>query len=428
MSDRKCAALFISAPASNQGKTTLTAALARYHRNRGRRVRVFKTGPDFLDPMILELASGHPVYQLDLWMGDENHCRKLLYDAAEEADLILVEGVMGLFDGDCSSADLATLFGIPVVTMIDGGAMAQTFGAIAHGLASYQEDLPFAGVFANRVAGKRHFEMLRESLPEGIECHGWFASDEKIALPERHLGLVQAAEIEDLDARIERLAESLNPKNDDLPAAVCFAEADEIETGQLLKGLDIGVASDEAFSFVYPANLDLLRALGAEITYFSPLEDGFLPEVDAIYLPGGYPELHLKQLSANVEMHHELAEFHRAGKPLVAECGGMMYLLDALTDVDGSRKSMACLLAGRAEMQARLVNIGMHKVDLPEGELRGHCFHYSKVSSPLSPISTSTGSRTGQHGEAVYRQRRLTASYMHFYFPSNPDTTAQLFK
>ena len=428
MSDRQCAALFISAPASNQGKTTLTAALARYHRNRGRRVRVFKTGPDFLDPMILELASGHPVYQLDLWMGDENHCRKLLYDAAGEADLILVEGVMGLFDGDCSSADLAILFDIPVVTMIDGGAMAQTFGAVAHGLANYRENLPFAGVFANRVSGKRHFKMLRESLPDGIECHGWFASDEKMALPERHLGLVQATEIEDIDARIECLAKALNPKNDDLPAAVCFTEADEIETGQLLKGLDIGVASDEAFSFVYPANLDLLRALGAEITYFSPLEDEFLPEVDAIYLPGGYPELHLKQLSTNVEMHGVLAEFHRAGRPIVAECGGMMYLLDALTDVDGSRKSMACLLAGRAEMQAQLVNIGMHKVDLPEGELRGHCFHYSKVSSPLSPISTSTGSRTGQHGEVVYRQRRLTASYMHFYFPSNPDTTAQLFK
>lgn len=427
MSDRQCAALFISAPASNQGKTTLTAALARYHRNLGRQVRVFKTGPDFLDPMILELASGHPVYQLDLWMGDENHCRKLLYEAAGEADLILIEGVMGLFDGDCSSADLATLFGIPVMAMIDGSAMAQTFGAIAYGMANYQKRLPFAGVFANRVAGKRHYEMLKESLPASIECHGWFESNEKIALPERHLGLVQATEIKDLDARIECLAEALTPQNDDLPAMVCFAEAEETKTDLLLKGLDIGVANDDAFSFVYPANLDLLRELGADITYFSPMEDEFLPEVDAIYLPGGYPELYLKQLSNNSEMHSELAEFHRAGKPIVAECGGMMYLLDALTDVDGNNQPMACLLAGRATMQTRLANIGMHKVNLPEGELRGHCFHYSKVCSPLTPISTSKGSRTGQHGEAVYRQRRLTASYMHFYFPSNPDTCAQLF-
>lgn len=427
MSDRQCAALFISAPASGQGKTTLTAALARYHRNLGRQVRVFKTGPDFLDPMILELASGHPVYQLDLWMGDENHCRKLLYEAAGEADLILIEGVMGLFDGDYSSADLATLFGIPILAVIDGGAMAQTFGAIAYGLANYQEKLPFAGVFANRVAGKRHYEMLKESLPGSIECHGWFESDEALALPERHLGLVQAGEIEDLDARIERLANHLQLPKEGLPAEVDFFAATEIKVEPLLSGLDIGVASDDAFSFVYPANLDLLRELGAEITYFSPLEDEFLPEVDAIYLPGGYPELHLKQLSNNTEMHSELAEFHRAGKPIVAECGGMMYLLDTLSDIDGNKQSMACLLAGSANMQTRLVNIGMHKVVLPEGELRGHCFHYSKVGSPLTPISVSTGVRTGQHGEAVYRQRRLTASYMHFYFPSNPQTCAQLF-
>lgn len=428
MSERHCPALFISAPASNQGKTTLTAALARYHRKLGRKVRVFKTGPDFLDPMILELASGHPVYQLDLWMSDENHCRKLLYDAAGEADIILVEGVMGLFDGDCSSADLATLFGIPVVAMIDGSAMAQTFGAIAQGLASYQENLPFAGVFANRVTGKRHYEMLRESLPPGIQCLGWFESDEAMALPERHLGLVQAQEIEDLDVRIERLAGSLHTNNNDLPARVCFSAPLRTEVKPSLRGLDIGVASDDAFSFVYPANLDLLRDLGAEITFFSPLEDEFLPVVDAIYLPGGYPELHLKQLSSNVEMHHELAEFHLAGKPIVAECGGMMYLLDALGDANGNSKPMACLLAGRADMQARLVNIGMHQAQMPEGELRGHCFHYSKVQSPLSPICFSTGTRTGQHGEAVYRQRRLTASYLHFYFPSSPETTAQLFR
>ena len=316
----------------------------------------------------------------------------------------------------------------PVIAMIDGSAMAQTFGAIAYGLANYQENLPFAGVFANRVAGKRHYEMLKESLPGSIECLGWFASDEALALPERHLGLVQAGEIEDLDARIEALASNLNLQNEDLPAKIHFSSATDIKVEPLLNGLDIGVASDDAFSFVYPANLDLLRELGAEITYFSPLEDEFLPEVDAIYLPGGYPELYLKQLSNNTEMHSELAEFHRAGKPIVAECGGMMYLLDSLADIDGNKQSMACLLAGRADMQTRLVNIGMHKVMLPEGELRGHCFHFSKVGSPLTPISVSTGARTGQHGEAVYRQRRLTASYMHFYFPSNPQTCAQLFR
>jgi len=184
-----CPALFIAAPASGQGKTTVTAALAAHHRGQGRRVRVFKTGPDFLDPMILERASAAPVYQLDLWMGGEEHCRQLLQAAAAEADLILIEGVMGLFDGDCSSADLAALFGIPIVVVIDGSAMAQTFGALAHGLATYRPGLPFAGVFANRLAGERHYEMLAESLPSGLASFGWLPRNADIALPERHLGL-----------------------------------------------------------------------------------------------------------------------------------------------------------------------------------------------------------------------------------------------
>ncbi len=155
---RRCPALFISAPASGQGKTTVTAALARYHRNHGRKVRIFKSGPDFLDPMILQQASGEPVYQLDLWMGGEEHCRQLLYDAAGEADLILIEGVMGLFDGESCSADIAIKFGIPVLAVIDGSAMVQTFGAIAHGLATYRSELLFAGVIANRVASESRRE------------------------------------------------------------------------------------------------------------------------------------------------------------------------------------------------------------------------------------------------------------------------------
>ena len=163
MNTRHCSALFIAAPASGQGKTTVTAALARHHRDQGRVVRVFKTGPDFLDPMMLERASGAPVYQLDLWMGGEAHCRQLLYNAAGEADLILIEGVMGLFDGTPSSADLAALFDIPVLAVIDGSAMAQTFGAIAHGLAHYRAGLPFAGVLANRVASESHYQMLADS-------------------------------------------------------------------------------------------------------------------------------------------------------------------------------------------------------------------------------------------------------------------------
>ncbi len=424
----QCPALFISAPASGQGKTTVTAALARFHRNHGRKVRVFKTGPDFLDPMILERASGQPVYQLDLWMGGEEHCRQLLYAAAAEADLILIEGVMGLFDGDRSSADLAMLFGIPVLAVIDGSAMAQTFGAIAHGLVTYRTGLLFAGVFANRVASEGHYQMLAESLSPGVTAYGWLARDAQIALPERHLGLVQADEIADLDLRIDRAAAALKAIPDELPAAVAFTAA-AVTPGNrpLLQGVRIAVARDAAFAFIYHANLDALRAQGAEIIFFSPLSDSTLPDADALYLPGGYPELHLDQLVNNQAMKAAIRAHHAAQKPIVAECGGMLYLLEFLTDLHGHKAEMVGLLSGSATMQEKLANLGLHSVVLPEGTMRGHTFHYSQLESPLSAIAVSAGARAGRRGEAVYRTGRLNASYLHLYFPSNPIAAAQLF-
>lgn len=422
-----CPALFVAAPASGQGKTTVTAALARFHRDRGHRVRVFKTGPDFLDPMILERASGNPVYQLDLWMGGEDHCRQLLYEAAGDADLILIEGVMGLFDGEPSSADLARLFGIPVLAVIDGSAMAQSFGPVAHGLATYRPGLPFAGVFANRVAGERHYQMLAESLPLGVTAFGWLARDADITLPERHLGLVQAAEVGDLDARIARAAAALHDMNPALPPEVSFTTpAMEAVTPQLA-GVRIAVARDAAFVFLYRANLELLQALGAELTFFSPLDDAALPPADALYLPGGYPELHLERLAANASMKTAIRAFHAAGRPIVAECGGMLYLLESLTDVRGRRAEMLGLLPGHATMQNKLANLGLHGIELPEGTLRGHTYHYSRMESPLAPIAYSEAARHHGTGEPIYRQGRLTASYLHFYFPSNPEASARLF-
>ncbi len=338
MENHTCTALFVSAPASGQGKTTVTAALARYYRQQGLRVRVFKTGPDFLDPMILQQASGAPVYQLDLFMGGEAHCRELLYAAAAVADVILIEGVMGLFDGEPSSADLAMCFGIPIMAVIEGGAMAQTFGAIAYGLAHYREGLPFAGVFANRVAGERHCEMLAESLPEGLPLLGWLARDAEITLPERHLGLVQAAEIADLDARIERAAEALQGIAATLPTPVTFTHQASSAPAPLLKGVRIAVARDAAFAFLYRANLDVLQAMGAELHFFSPLTDSELPRADALYLPGGYPELHLAALAANTGMKAAIHAHHAANKPIVAECGGLLYLLESLTNTAAARQ------------------------------------------------------------------------------------------
>ncbi len=423
-----CPALLLSAPASGQGKTTVTAGLARYHRNQGRNVRVFKTGPDFLDPMILERASGQPVYQLDLWMVGEHACKALLYQAAQEADLILIEGVMGLFDGAPSSADLAALFGVPVLALINAHAMAQTFGALAYGLARYRPGLPFAGVLANRVAGPGHAELLAESLPSDLRYYGWLPRDGEIALPDRHLGLVQAAEIADLETRLESAATLIAATGlAELPPPVAFPEAHAEWPPPLLKGVRIGVACDTAFAFLYPANLDLLRASGAELTFFSPLRDSELPTVDSVYLPGGYPELHLSELAANQPMRAALHQHHQAGKPIYAECGGLLYTLESLADKEGNRAPMLGLLPGHAALQAKLAGLGMQAVELPEGELRGHTFHHSKLETPLQPLVCGRRQRDGKPGEAVYRVGRLTASYLHLYFAGNPAATARLF-
>ncbi|WP_295457763.1 cobyrinate a,c-diamide synthase [uncultured Thiodictyon sp.] len=425
----QCPALFIAAPASGQGKTTVTAGLARLHRRLGRRVRIFKTGPDFLDPMTLARAAGAPVYNLDLWMGGEDHCRALLHRAAREVDLILVEGVMGLYDGQPSGADLAERFGLPLLCVIDAAAMAQTFAALAWGLTSFRPGLRLAGVLANRVGSARHATMLTERLPAEIPFLGALSRDAGLELPHRHLGLWQAAEIADLDARLERIADALaTTPLGSLPAPVTFGPAAiqrVVATG--LAGVRIGVAQDLAFSFLYAANLDTLRAAGAELRFFSPLDDRELPPCDALYLPGGYPELYLDRLAANTAMKDAIRAHQAAGRPILAECGGLLYLLDSLAAADGDPVPMVGLLPGRARMQTRLANLGLQRVTLPEGELRGHCFHHSSAEIDLEPIARAAPLHERGAPEPVYRLGRLTASYLHLYFPSNPNAAIRLF-
>jgi len=426
---QSCPALLISAPASGQGKTTFTAALARYHRNQGKTVRVFKTGPDFLDPMILEYASGHPVYQLDLWMVGEAACKRLLYEAAKEADLILIEGVMGLFDGTPSSADLAQTFGIPVLALIDAAAMAQTFGAIAHGLSNYKMELPFAGVIANRVASTGHAEMLAGSVSNETTFYGSFMRDENITLPDRHLGLFQAGEISDLDTKLNQAAELIEKtKLKNLPDKVAFKQSKHVEFTPSLKNIKIGVARDNAFSFIYPANIDTLKKLGAEIVYFSPLKDTSLPDVDSLWLPGGYPELHLQTLKNNSKMRNTIKQHYLDNKPILAECGGMLYLLKSLTDKQGHKAQMTGIIEGNGRMQQKLAGLGMQAVELNDNKITAHTFHHSSMTTELSPITHGIRQRGSNPGEPVFKTKKLTASYLHLYFASNPAAITEIFE
>ena len=418
-----CPALLISAPASNSGKTSVTAGLARYHARNGLRVRCFKTGPDFIDPTILAQASGAPVYNLDPWIMGVAHCRQLLFEAAQDSDLILVEGVMGLFDGSPSSADLAELFGLPLLLVVDASAMAQTFAAIVHGLASYRDALRVAGVVANRVGSDYHAQLLRESISPALQFAALQRNPE-FALPERHLGLQIATEIDDLETRLDALADALAATEfAQLPADVTFEEAEEIDVPLLLDGVAVAVAFDAAFCFLYQANLEWLQRMGAQLKIFSPLRDKQLPKADAIYLPGGYPEIYAAELADNEMMLNSISAHVDAEKPLLAECGGMLYLASALIDCDGKRHALLDILPGVAEMGSKLAALGSQQLGTDRGVIRGHTFHYSTLQSARPAIAFAQTQR-GDQGEAVYQMGAATASYVHWYFPSNPQQIA----
>jgi cobyrinic acid a,c-diamide synthase len=343
--------------------------------------------------------------------------------------LIIVEGAMGLFDGSPSAADLAQRFGLPVMALIDARAMAQTFGAIAQGLAGYRPGLRVFGVLANRVSGESHAELIRKSLPPGLEWFGSLRRGGDLELPSRHLGLVQASELADLDQRLERAAlELAGQEAAGLPPKVAFGPGVPRAPLRLLKGRRLAIARDEAFSFIYQANLDLLESMGAELAFFSPLSDQRLPrESQALYLPGGYPELHLDALAGNRALADDIKAFGQAGRPILAECGGLLYLLSSLSG-GGRARDMVGLLPGRAAMGGGLKGLGLMWADLPEGRLRGHSFHHSELAMEMEPLAYAQR-QDGRGGrlEAVYRQGRLTASYVHFYLPSNPEAAAALF-
>lgn len=419
--------LLVAAVASGQGKTTVTAALARSLVRAGQRVRVFKCGPDFIDPMLLERACGAPVHTLDLWMVGPDECRRRLGDAAREADIVLVEGVMGLYDGTPSAADLARAFDIPVLAVIDASAMAQTAGAVARGLRDYGP-VQLAGVVANRVASSGHAQMVASSLRD-IPLLGSLQRQAQ-SLPERHLGLVLPGEQPRIDACLDELADAL--QLDEAAWEALPRLAPEAPDGPviepLLAGKTIAIARDAAFAFLYPANLDTLRILGARLMFFSPLADEPVPAgADAVYLPGGYPELHAQALAQAGNWRASINAVHAAGVPILAECGGMMVLADELTDPDGRRWPMAGLLPGVVRMQARLAGLGAQALDTPAGPLRGHTFHYSRLETPLEPVQHTLRHPSGTVGEAVYRAGSLTASYFHGYFASNPQAVAGLF-
>ncbi|WP_417675226.1 cobyrinate a,c-diamide synthase [Roseibium sp.] len=383
--------LLIAAPQSGAGKTTVTLALLRALKNAGRKIVSAKSGPDYIDPKFHEAASGRPCINLDAWAMTPETVRALGRSHAEAADLLIVEGAMGLFDGAASgkgsAADLAGHLGVPVVLVIDCGKQAQSVAALVNGFRTFREDVTVAGVILNKVGSPRHEKMLRDALaPLGVSVLGALPRMDDLVLPERHLGLVQAQEHGDLDCFLEQAA-ALCAERIDLERFVELAAplTRPQEPAALLPplGQRIAVARDVAFAFSYPHVLEGWRKAGANVRFFSPLADETPdPDADAIFLPGGYPELHAGALAAAGSFREAMREAAARGTLIYGECGGYMALGEGLVDAQGARHEMLGLLPLDTSFAARKRHLGYRvltpRSDLPWAQqLAAHEFHYA---------------------------------------------------
>ena len=416
----------IAAPGSAQGKTAVTAALARHFKNQGKKVQVFKIGPDYLDPMILELASGQTVYNLDLWMMGLSHCRQLLCEAAKNNDVILLESLMGLHDNRPSNAQLARQLGLPITLVINVAKFAQTAAAIVDGMAQYGGGSNISGVIGNCVGSENHHRLLCESM--GPNYIGSIRRDERMVLPHRHLGLVPSAEQQGLDSQLDAMAEAIQEYEIGMTLSnVLFSVGEKQSHSKLLKGQIIAIAKDAAFSFIYPANIDLLNALGAEIVFFSPLNNDPLPHCDALWFPGGYPELYADQISQANQTREHVLQHHQSKKPILAECGGMMVMCDFIVGLEGQKIIGFGLFQAHCTMAKRFQSIGLQSVNYGAGELRAHSFHHSILHTDIVLSGKGTKQDGEVSGEPFYIFNGMTLTYLHHYFPSNPAAAAALF-
>jgi cobyrinic acid a,c-diamide synthase len=440
-------ALLVSGAASGVGKTTLALAIMAGLRRRGLAVQPFKCGPDFLDTGHHTRICGRKARNLDTWMLSEEANRCVLQNAASGSDVLVAEGMMGLFDGKSgntetgSTAEIAKLLKLPVVLVVDAAKTARSIAAVVLGFEMFDPELRLAGVILNRVATERHYEMLRAAIETSCKTKilGWLPRDPAIAIPERHLGLQGAAEaaIED-DAAIDTLAVLAEKYLDlnslsNLQCGLDLTEAGVagIEGPSSSAGVRIGVPSDHAFSFYYEDNLDLLREQGAEIIRFSPLHDKSLPAgLDALYLGGGYPELHAEQLSSNRQMIEDFRAFAGSGRPIYAECGGMIYLSESLKTTHGTTYAMAGILPLSIQMTGKLVQFGYVTVEFAEDCLlglrgttvRGHSFHYSSIVSrgDVAAKYRVQYSMSGKEELEGFQQGNVLASYVHLHLRANP--------
>ncbi|MBI3812461.1 MAG: cobyrinate a,c-diamide synthase [Nitrospirae bacterium] len=453
--------ILIAGTHSGVGKTTVTLAILEALTRRGLRVQAFKVGPDYLDPTFHRVATGRPSRNLDAWMMGRSEVLRSFAQASYDADFSVIEGVMGLFDGlsgrsdEASSARMARWLSIPVILVIDAKGLAGTAAALVLGCQKLDPELKIDGVIFNRIGSKNHLDILKEAVHSvcGVKVLGGFPEEEKIVLPDRHLGLVQANEslVSSIRERLAEMAETfldmdaiiqMGYPTDAPPPASMPSKGGKGEVR-----CRIGIAMDAAFHFYYQDNLDQLEEAGAELVLFSPIRDLEIPsDFHGLYFGGGYPEVYAESLSKNRTMIVSIRKFAAKGGPIYAECGGLMYLAKEIKTVEGKSFPMAGLLPGRVRMGKKLKALGYREVVaqrdtllLCKGErARGHEFHYSEwVEDPSKgetlrprggrggvffekPYHLFRGGESSEFREDGFSNDHLLASYVHLHFSSSP--------
>ena len=426
-------AVIVAAPGSGSGKTTLTLALLRGLRDAGVAVASAKVGPDYIDPAYHAAASGRTCHNLDTWSMSDRTLSALIADLQRDASAIVVEGVMGLFDGAPdgrgSAADLSRRTGWPVVLVVDASGMAASVAALVHGFVSYDPGVHVAGVIFNRTGSKRHGDLLRRAMrPLGIPVLGCVTRSESLELPDRHLGLVQAREHPDLEGFLAGAAEQIS-REVDTEALLAAAGPARFEPPAEGHGLPIlgqrtAVARDDAFAFCYPYVLDAWRRAGCELSFFSPLDDEPpLEDTDAVYLPGGYPELHAARLADAGRFKAALKRCAERGAVVYGECGGYMALGERLVDGDGVSHRMAGLLPVETSFESPRLNLGYREVALVgDGvfgrkgtRFRGHEFHFASVlaQSPATPLFRTFNAELELLGDTGLQVGNVMGSFVH---------------
>ncbi len=431
---------------SGAGKTTITLGVMYALMRKGLKVQPFKVGPDYIDTGWHKTATGNPSFNLDAFMLPEETLKYLFSVHASQSDISIIEGVMGLFDGYhnnpdfCSSASLAKMLHCPIFLVVDGKSVSTSIAATVMGFQKFNSGISIAGVLINRVSSERHFQLLKEAIETycQIPVLGYLPKQDNLLLAERHLGLVPSEESDNAKEYLTQLAD-LAEQYIDLDKLVELADMPEIFVKEPVlpdfskyRGLKMAIAQDKAFHFYYQDNLALLEQIGIELIPFSPLNDQQLPECDLVYIGGGFPEVFAETLSQNASMKLSLLEAHQQGKPIYAECGGLIYLGQHLITHDGVTYEMTGILNGFSEITKGLKHFGYCEAESKENTLltiqgdplRGHEFHHSEFYTQLPAAFTmykkNSSGQIIRQWEGGYQLNNTLASYLHIHFYQNP--------